>query len=220
MNFIQGVQRVHSESLRSTAAPTTVDTTNDRHLRLVRGYADAWRELQTERDWRWMRTTLDVSLTPGLQIYSGGDLGASDFGRWRPEDDTYSPLVYIDGSPNSRLPIDFMPLDQFRYHYIYTVQGSTFPRAWSIDEGNNLLIGPKPAAAYKLRIEYWRAPTELVADADEPDMPDRFHMLLVWRALRNVGINDAAPEVLTKALQEYQILHGRLLKDQARLPHL
>jgi len=220
VNYLQIVQRVHSESGRSTAAPTSVVGANDRHLRLFNWVADAWRDLQGERDWRWMRNTLDATLTAGQQTYSGADLGATRFGRWRKEDHDYSPYVYVDGAPNAIWPMTYWQLDQMRARFIYRTWGASTPIAWSYNEANELLIGPQPALAYKLRIEYWKEPSELAADDDTPDMPDRFHMLLVWRALQDVANFDAAPEVLARAEKNYGALKFALTMDQSRLPTL
>ena len=220
MNFLAGVQRLHSESLRSTAAPASVVTTDARNKRLVNWYADAWRDLQAERDWKWMRTTLDVALTIGQQTYTGTELGAARFGRWRREDDTYSAYLYRAGYPNTRWEMAYWPLDEFRAQYIYLTWGDTTPVAWTIDENQQLLVGPAPNDAYMLRKEYWKEPSELAADADEPDLPDRFKWIVMWRALQEIAKSDAKPEILARAEANYAQLHGALLLDQARLPHL
>ncbi len=219
MNYLQLVQRLHRESGRSTAAPTTVVNANERHARLFDWVADAWRNLQIEREWRWMRTTLDVALTVGQQTYTGAGLGADRFRRWRLDDDTYNPWLYIDGSPNTLWPLQYTQLDEFRELYVYRTWGATTPVAWTFDEANQLIVGPQPALAYKLRMEFWKSPTELAADVDAPDMPEEFHLLLMWRALQEVAKFDAAPEVLARAEKNHAGLMHRLLLDQARLPH-
>lgn len=221
MNYLQLVQRLHRESMRSTAAPTTVVDANERQARLFDWVADAWRDLQIEREWRWMRTTLDAPLIVDQQTYNAEtDLSATRFRRWRVDDDTYNPWLYIDGSPNSLWPLTFTQLDEFRSLYVYRTWGATTPVAWTFDESNNLLVGPKPALAYKLRMEFWKSPTELTADADTPDMPEEYHLLLMWTALEQVALADAAPELLTRAQQHKTELKTRLLVDQARLPHV
>lgn len=220
MNYLQGVQRLHSESMRSTAAPTTVVGASDRHARLFNWYADAWRDLQAERDWRWMRARLDVALTINQQTYTGSGLGATRFGRWRAQDNDYQVQTYNSGSPNGLLPLEFWQLDRFRAFWVYRDMGASQPTAWTVDENDQLLIGPKPSAAFMLRIDYWKEPMELTADADVPDLPDRFKLLPMWRALQEVAKADAAPEVLARAETNYMALHRDLMTDQARRPTL
>ena len=221
MNFLQLAQRLHSETLRSTAAPTAYVGANDRHMRLFNRIADCWRDLQNERDWKWMRGTTDNALTVGQQIYTGAELGAVNFGRWRPEDSTYIVQLYLDGQPNTLWYASQWNLDSLRNEWVYrnTTVSST-PLNWAIDEEQRMVIGPKPAIAYKIRAEYWKEPTELAADADTPDMPERFHMLLVWGALRTMALDDAAPETRQKGEEGWAKLYGQLMRDQARMPHL
>ena len=221
MNFLQLAQRLHSETLRSTAAPTAYVGANDRHLRLFNRVADAWRDLQSERDWKWMRGTTDAPLTIGQQVYTGAELGATNFGRWRPEDNTYSVQLYIDGSPNTLWVASEWDLDSIRNQWVYRSNNvSSTPLVWASDEQQRMVIGPKPAVAYKIRAEYWTEPTELLADGDTPNMPDRFHLLLVWAALKGMALDDAAPEIRAKAEENYTAMHDRLRRDQGRMPHL
>ena len=219
MNRLALLQRLHSETLRSTAAPTAATGQTGRNLRLVNALDDAWLEVQSERDWKWMRVTTDAALTINLQTYPAATLGiASRFGRWRHEDDTYCPMLYLNGSPNTLWSLTQWGLDDFRQLFMYRTQGSSTPVAFAIDETQQFLVGPAPAAVYKLRAEYWMEPMALAADTDAPDMPDRFHMLLVWRALMSIAKADAAPELLNRAEFEYGNLHDKLLFDQGRLP--
>lgn len=216
MTFLELVQRLHSESLRSTAAPTSVSGATDRNARLFNRIADAWRNLQNERLWRWMRVTTDVALVAGQQTYSDSDLSLTRFGSWRTEDDTYCPVIYRSGQVNSMWPLLYDHLDEFRRHWIYLTMGQSQPIVWTIDEQDRFLVGPAPDQAYMLRAEYWMEPTELTADTDEPDMPAKFHMVLVWRALIDEAKADAKPELLALAEENYALVHGQLLRDQGR----
>ena len=218
--FLAGVQRLHRELRRTTAAPTAIVGAAEINARLFDWYADAWRDLQSERDWRWMRATLDSPLTIGQQTYTSTDLLASRFGRWRAEDEDYCPLVYISGSPNGAWPLLFTQLDQFRQQYVYRTWGASTPIAWTIDENERLLLGPQPAVAYQLRVGYWKEPSELTADNDTPDLPSRFVLLPMWRALMEAARSSAAPEVLDRAQENYAKLHSALMQDQARMPYL
>jgi hypothetical protein len=219
MNYLALLQRLHSETLRTTAAPTVVTGGSERNQRLANAIGDAWAEVQSERDWKWMRVTTDAPLTAGLQTYAAATLGiGSRFGRWRHEDETYCPMMYLAGSPNTIWSLTQWDLDNFRHLYIYRTQGNSTPVAFAIDETQQFLVGPAPSDAYMLRAEYWMEPSTLVEATDSPDMPARFHMLLVWRALMSIARSDAAPELLNRAEFEYGNLHDKLLFDQGRLP--
>lgn len=220
MNFLQGVQRLHSETMNTTAAPTTVVGSTGRVLRLCNAYADAWQELQSERDWEWMRGTTDAPLTIGLQTYTGTALGATRFGRWRHEDETYWPIVYVNGTPNAQWPLHQWGLDDFKQEWIYRTQGGSTPIAFAIDNTEQFLLGPAPSVAYMIRADYWKEPSKLTVDADEPDLPTRFELLPMWRALIDVATLDAAPEVVARATRSYNAMHDKLLFDQGRLPRV
>ena len=43
----------------------------------------------------------------------------TDGRRWRMDDDTYNPWLYVDGSINSLWPLQFVQLDEFRSVYVY-----------------------------------------------------------------------------------------------------
>lgn len=225
MNFLAIVQRLHRESGRSTPALTTVATTDLRQMREVDAVKDAWREIQSSRSksgWKWMRRTLDATLTVDQQTYDAtADFSAVRFGRWRAATDDYWPIVYVDGSPNAQWSLDFDQLDTFRQKWIYRVMGGTVPIDWTVDESQRLLVGPKPGQAYKLRIDYLMEPLELAADTDVPDLPERFHNVLMWRALIDIATYDAKPEILARAQAQYDRMYGELLLDQGlELPHL
>lgn len=221
MNFLALVQRVHSESLRSTTAPTAVTGGNDKAVRMVNAVADAWTELQSEQDWKWMRASIDAPLIVGQQTYTAAELGISTrFGRWRKEDETYNARLYPAGSPNALWDMQWCDLDSLRQHYVYRNMGQSTPLVWTIDETERFIVGPAPAQAYQLRADYWKEPSMLAANDDEPDMPARFHMLLVWRALKEIAKSDAAPEVLSRAEANYAQIHDKLVFDQARLPYV
>jgi hypothetical protein len=215
VNYLELARRLHRESLRSTAAPTSVTGASIEHSRLFDWVQDAWHELQIERNWRWMRATIDAALTSGQQSYDSSELGATNFDSWRQNDEAYWPVVYTTGQPNSLWHLDFWQLNQFRQEWVWRDWGSTVPTCWTFDETDQLLLGPKPGADLSIRAEYLKAATALTADTDIPNMPERFHMLLVWRALKEVSIADAAPELLARADANWRAMKNALMVDQA-----
>lgn len=59
---------------------------------------------------------------------------------------------------------------------------SGVPRYWTVRDGNYYLF-PKPDKTYTFDIRYQKIPTTLSADADVPEVPERFQEILVLGAL-------------------------------------
>lgn len=223
MNYLQLAQRLHRETGRSTAAPTGAASATVAQQRLFDWIADAWRELQLEgrwRDWKWMRDPLVTTLTANQQRYSGAELGSANFSRWRPEGGDY----YVRCSPAvadsiAWWPVHFHSLDEFKALRWDVIQNFSTPVGWTVDNDQTLLIWPIPAQNYGIRIDAIKAPTVLAADDDVPGMPEEYHLLLVWKALIDGAIQDAAPEVVQRAQMHHDVLKRQLLLDQGRMVH-
>jgi hypothetical protein len=76
------------------------------------------------------------------------------------------------------------------------------------------LLGPKPDGVFTVSGQYWKKPQALAADADEPEMPDEFHMLIVWKALEHYALYESAAESLVRAQKEQKWYMNRLEIDQ------
>lgn len=215
-------QRLHRETGRSTTPPGTVASTNPHHLRLFDAINDEWMNIQREtaREWKWMRNTVDVTLTPDIGRYQAADFGLTTFGRWREQGRHYAPRCFSPGTTTGPIYLECMDADAFKTLYIDTDVGSSAPVVWAVDTDQALMLAPAPALAYTLRIDFLSAPVELTEDADTPGMPTEFHMLLVWRALISMGTADAAPEVIERAAKQAQALRFQLLNDQGRVVEL
>jgi hypothetical protein len=222
MNLLQMAQRLHRESGRSGIGPASLVDLSKEQQRLVDYIADAWTELQSrETDWRFMRKRKTATLVAGQSSYTAADLAITDFGRWRPQGDDYQPNLYGTTAPDNYVRLDFMPLDEWRENYVYSTQPAGRPLNWSVDDDDSLLIGPAPDAAdtYSLRKEYKRTPTVLVENSSTPDIAPEFHMILVWRALIEVGKMDNAPDVLSRATANFARYEDNLLARYARPLH-
>lgn len=45
--------------------------------------------------------------------------------------------------------------------------------------GNNIYLQPTPDSAYDVRLRFWRLPVTMTDDTDTPELPERYHHLLV-----------------------------------------
>ena len=117
---------------------------------------------------------------------------------------------------NDEMLMGFMPWWQYRnlYQYGNMRDARSRPVVFSIDPQKNLYFGITPNAAYTVGYEYYRTPVTLSADTDTPAMPDRFHELIAYRALRAYGIFMAAPEVIGRADDAISRINPQLATDQ------
>lgn len=104
----------------------------------------------------------------------------------------------------------------FRDLYQYGSMRTTYSRpvVVSVKPNKDLAFGPSPDRAYFIGAEYYQKPTEFSADGDEPALPDRFHMMIVYRAMMFYGGFEAAPEVYQRGEFEFKRLMDRLTLDQ------
>jgi hypothetical protein len=104
--------------------------------------------------------------------------------------------------------------DYFRRMYRYGTQNDGIPVHVSKDPTGKFCLGPKPNAVYTIEGDYQIGPQVMTADADEPEMPSRFHRLIVYEALSRYGGHRAAPEAIMRANAEGGVLRAALELDQ------
>jgi hypothetical protein len=227
VNFLQLAQRLHRETGRSGSGPASITGASNEHLRLFDAIADANRviELKAERyDWKWMRKLLPSTASTDLVslAYTGATLGAADFGRWRRpsesggDDLEYTVKAYLPSAPTNVWQLDFLPYEAFRFSYYDTEQAAGNPRHWSISDAEELLIGPKSSEVHRVKAAYRAGVAALEDDGDTPTLPADFHMIIVWRALIDMGTFDAASEVLARAQRNFAEMEHLLIMDQGR----
>lgn len=217
MQYLALCQRTKRETGRSGSAISSVGTAAGEDLDICRWVADAWRAIQQmPYNWRWMRQ----SMTPGLLavgtcVQPPGTVGATAFDRWAPETDDYRPSYFESSTPGAEVPLVWLPYERFRGAFLVGTPTSGAPQYWSEAPSGNLLIGPPPdLATYKFRGDYFSLPTELSGDEDEPAMPEQFHMLVVWEAVKIAAGFDAAPDVWQRANDQAQRLLDTLIDRQ------
>lgn len=229
MNYLQLAQRLRRESgLAGTSLTSTIVGAIGDSQRLVDWIADAWRELQNEvheRRWRWLRAQCLGDIVSPTMAYTidellGVSAGATRFAFWVPQSRVYRPTVYLASTPGTEWHLTFMPYETFRQLFLIGQPAGGPPQCWSISPSNQLLIGPPPDQAYKVRADYYRAPQELASDTDTPEMPTQHHMVIVWKALVDYGSYDAGQEVIARARDNLDDTYMALLLSQAEAPEV
>lgn len=224
MTFLELVQALREECAVSAstegAQPSTAVNQTGEMLRLVNWTKRAWNKIQTSQDWwLWMARdfTMPVAQNVGEYLPTVGSDSAgliTRHARWQPYSFRLWDTAVGRSDEQFLVPWGF---DSFRDSYLFASQINqrNRPVVWAErPETRSILLGDVPDKAYTLAGRYQRSPQSLVADADVPEMPSQFHMLIVYRAMQYYGKYEAAPEILAQGKDEYDALMTELKRDQ------
>lgn len=215
MNYLALVNRMRRECGVSGAALTTIVGATGESQRCAEWVQQAWIEMQEEHeDWAWLRKTVSFQTVQGTQLYTTTTVSATDHASWIPS--SFRCYLTSAGYANE-MHLTSMDYVSFRDTYIFNAFRTTQSRPISISAtpgDNSLLLGPVPNDTYTVVGEYFKTPIELSADADIPEMPTRFHMAIVYKAMMHYGMYEAAPEVYQRGETRYKDMLNNLEVSQ------
>ena len=214
MNLLQLVNQTRVECGVSGPALTTAQSQVGESGRMVSWTQQAWIDIQTSKeDWLFLREPFTFNLVANQYQYTATEAGLTDFGNWK-RDSFRASSVGQDYKDEQLL--NYMEWTTYRNLYRYANMRNTTARpvVVSITPEKDLAFGSKPDQAYVIDGEYYTQPVTLSADADEPIIPARFQMAIVYRAMMYYAGYEAAPEVLSRGDFEYRRLYSRMEIDQ------
>lgn len=221
--FLELVNRARRECGVSGPAISSIATDSAltaEGLRFKQWVNEAWREIQTSQtDWNFMRKPVQFDTVAGTYSYTPAACGVNDLGVWKRN--SFRAFNKVQGYPNEQI-MPFMEYETYRNVYRYGNMRNTQSRpvAFSIDPATkSILLGAVPDDVYTVVGEYFRAPTDMTADADVPDIPDRYHMLIVYKTMISYALYEAAPEVLSRGQLGEKKLNSLLELDQMPILH-
>jgi hypothetical protein len=209
-------------------------------LTIVNAVNHAWQLIQLAHDnWQWMRgeftATLGAVVPPAQARFSPTSLGISRFGDYIYDQigspvlgQTYRPMTIYDASigVSDESELQYMEWENFRSAYFRGTQAQNRPTNWSADPALNFCLGKALNKSYVVKGEYFKDYQDLTVqvgstsiDLNVPEMPPRFHMGIVWRAVLILTEKDEADQlVYDRAENKYAEILGRL--EVAQLPHI
>lgn len=219
MNFLELVNRTRVEcGVSGARVPlTTLQGISGESSRIANWVNSAWVDVQTAKeDWQWMRDTFQFNTVTQQQIYTPTEAGVGGtFGNWKR--DSFRASSVGQQYKDEQL-LNYMEWSTFRNLYIYANMRYTYARpvVVTIDPDKSLGFGSVPDQPYVIVGEYYRAPAEFSADTDAPPstFPDRFQLMIVYRAMMFYGGYESAPEVYQRGEQEFKRLMNRVNIDQ------
>lgn len=221
--FLALCSTLAQESGAVGTAPAAVTGQTGRQAQCVGWIKRAWELIQNDSaDWAWMQAEITaVALTINDMSYSGSDLGiASRFACFRgdryTEDGLYRPWTLYDNSIGQADETELTEIsyEAWRRSYDRMTHDAQRPCYYALAPDNTIRFGPKPDIAYRVRGEYRKSIQVLAADADEPELPTRFHDIIVWRAVMLSAQSDEAGDAYQGALAKYTEMMMALQRDQ------
>lgn len=223
MTFLELLVSFHEEYGFSGDTPTSVVNQTGERKRMVNWLVNAYKEIQnTHNNWKWLRVGFAVNTVSDDDSYTYGDCTDSltsasitRFSRWRFDDPIDPAKIYLVSSGiSTQTWMVYTSWDYFKAVYRIGTQNSSYPINITVDPQNKLVIGPKPNGVYTITGDYQRSAQVLAANADVPEMPVDYHMLIVHQAARKYAYYESAQEVLLRANEESRILMDQLETDQ------
>lgn len=191
MSYLELVQRLWLECGLAGVGPSTLAGASPMARRLAIWVAQAWLDLQSARDWPFLRRTLNFNTVPGQRDYGLHELGATSFRR---VDESYG---RIGGSA-----LGWIDRQLWRDCYADSTQQGR-PILATIDTlSGQIRFSAIPDQAYPVAIEYFTQAQALTDDHDVPyGLNPQDHILIVGMALRQYGLHDSVPEAVMRGDQ-------------------
>jgi hypothetical protein len=213
MTFLELCVRLREEAGISGSGPQTVVGQSGEMKRIVNWVNQAWEDIQNHRaNWNWMRGDFSFDGTDQKADYTPAEAGIAS--RFRDWDVSTIKSYKTDIGVANEFELGEMPYRHYRSIYLTGYQAPGVPVAFAVSPSQQLLLGPKPDGIYTISGQYWKGPQALALDADVPEMPEEFHMLIVWMALERYGLFESAGEVVVAAQKYIKRLLPRLEINQ------
>lgn len=214
MNYLDLCKSLAKESgtMSGQAIPAAVTGRTGREFKIVTWIKDAYVSIQNRHpNWKWLRGEFTGSLTAGTARYTAASLNVERYKKWITEADSLT--IYktsLGVSDEGAIPRISWQL--WRLRYGRGTQNQNRPIEYAVSPTGELCFGPVPDAGYTVKGELQKSAQVLAANDDTPEMPEDFHMLIVWEALLTLDEHDEAN--IAKAQRRRQDLEIALELDQ------
>ena len=215
MNFLELARRLRQECGVSGNGPASVTNQAGEMKRLCDWVAQAYLEIQNKRpDWNWMIDSFSFQTVAGTYEYAATDAGIdATFANWKL--DTFRNYITATGYGSEQY-MNPMTYQAYRDYYLFSTRrdSRSQPLEFAISPSKKVLVGHNPDDVYTVVGEYYKLPVLLTANTDTPLLPARFHMVIVYRAMMDYGLFEAAPEVIQRGEIRFNEMMRKLEEDQ------
>lgn len=217
LTFLQLCSRLRQEVGISGAGPIAVTGQTGELKRIVDWVLGAYEEIQNKhKNWKFLQNEFSFNTVSGTQAYALTDAALAtmtELATWK-RDDVRIYLTATGTSDETRLR--YCPWENFKATYLFGASRATTgkPTHFSIKPDKSIVFWPKPDAIYTCVGEYFKRAQTMTANADEPLLPDEYHMLIVWQAIVTYAVYTASPEVYAGAKEKVALYMPKLELDQ------
>ena len=215
MNYLALCQRVVLEAGITGAGPTTVENQSGQLAKVVGWVAQTWVDIQLMRpSWNFMHEEGSFDTVAATRDYLAADYGISDMKLF----DTGSFLIYdtaLGESDQNELRHETYGRWRSEHRNRMNDRPDERPQMFTLLPNNKVRMEPRPDKAYTIDFDYKRSSQEFTANTDLPtNLPEDFHILIVWGALKYYAYFQDAPDVLDEAETNFDNLLHRLEIEQ------
>lgn len=220
MNYLQICQKTARDSgTISGTAPSSVTSQSGRLLKVVNFVNDAWQDIQNARNaWLWLRAEFSKDTIAGTARYTATAWGLARFADWIVDhrvSGRYPTSIYLKATGVAdEGAISLIGWDDWKAKYGRGSQTNGRPTQYAVSPAMELCLGSVPDAVYVVNGEYRKGNQTLSANADTPEMPDRFHELIVRRALELLAGHDERPIAFADSKVKASEMYFALERDQ------
>ena len=210
MTYLELCQEVRARMGIQGSGPSTVVATTDLERDIVEAVRDAWLDIQNHReDWDWMRATASFNMVAGTTTYNKATIGGGASHRinkyiknrfWLNDGSNYSRMVYLQEDNFDNLYKNDSTQNQPYNFTIRRVDGT-------------IAVSP-PDSAYACTIDYYKQPQELTADANEPEIDEHWHNLIIYLACQKLSASIGSATTAMEFGQAYAVMLGQLMRSQ------
>lgn len=213
MNYLELCRQTRSDCGEAGDGPSAVTGQTGMYAKIVGWVREAYTELQAmPQRWRFLRATLDLPITAGIAAYPLSTWNTVPRAARIEGFDTRR-CHLVDAAGNvSRVAV--LPYAQFVRDYPFVSSEATRPDALTILLDGSVQFSRTPDQAYTLRADVTLAPQVLAAAEDVPDLPAKWHSIIVLMAARKWARQRGAREKLADATQDYRRMLPNLVIDQ------
>ena len=214
MTLVELVNALRVEAGASGRKVTTVqgDLTGESE-RLRKWVIDAWRDIQRKHiDWRFLFVESSYVMSVNESVLKPNEYEAGKVAQWHGRS---FKIAKAGGAWKDAEPLPFRQYFDWIEGDGRDLTSNGRPNSITVHPTReSLMVAPPADDEYVLFYNYWRTPQVLADDDDVPIMPERYHDLIVYWALKKYGVHEVAPEAIMRADEEVRRLFSDLELDQ------